>query len=169
MRRSNFAAVTIALLLASCGAAPDLPDNVPLAGNWSDTMALVSVSSDGAAMSEDDLPPDFPKPSTKNTCGEPKLRTNEEFREVLDADEILKNCAVGDIRRNGDRVAVSGSCKLPDNNGVAMEMWLDVNAVEAPESIIIDLKTNTIATAEDGEMASFEIKYRRELKRIGDC
>lgn len=168
MRRSNFAAVTIALLLASCGAAPDLPDNVPLAGNWSDTITLISVSSDGAAMSEDDLPPDYPKSGTKNTCGEPKLRNGEELRQAVDAD-FLKKCDLGAMRINGAYRSVSATCKLPSNGGAESEMTMDISAAEAADAVSIEMSGSANATAEDGEMASFEINYRRELMRIGDC
>jgi hypothetical protein len=168
MRGTKYAVLTLAALLASCGAAADLPDNVPLAGNWSDTMSLVSVATDGAAMSEDDLPPYFPKLGTKNICGEPKLRTNVELREAIDAD-FLKKCQLGDINISGSRRSLAASCKLPTNGVEASEMTIDLAAVESTDSITMELTINANATAADGEMQSMDITYRRELKRLGDC
>jgi hypothetical protein len=168
MHRSNFAVVAIALLLASCGAAPDVPDNVPLAGNWSETITLISASSDGAAMSEEDLPTDYPKTGTKNTCGEPKLRNGEELREAMDAD-FLKKCDLGAMRINGAYRYVSATCKSPSDRGIESEITFDLSAAEAPDAVTINMTGGANATAEDGEMATFEINYRRKLKRIGDC
>jgi hypothetical protein len=168
MHKSNFAVVPIALILASCGAAPDVLDNVPVAGNWSDTLRLVSLSSDGAAMSEEDLPSDYPKTGTQNKCEEPKLRNGEELREAVGAD-FLKKCDLGEMRISGANRHISATCKLPGKAGIESEMTMDISAVEGPEAVTINLTGSAIATAEDGEMASFEINYRRELKRIGDC
>ena len=154
--------------MASCGAALDLPDNVPLAGSWSDKVTVTSLSMGGEAMSEEDLPADFPKPSQKKICGEPKLRTREEIRDAADVD-ALKHCRLGDVYRNGNHISMSSTCNLPDNGSGEMEMTVDLAAVESADTVTLDLTMNANATAGDGEMQTMEVSYRRELTRLGDC
>ena len=168
MRALNLAVLAMGASLASCGAGVDDPDNLPQLGEWQETTSLMSASVDGAAIDPSQLPKGMPKLGTKSACGEPKIRTNEEFLEAVDA-KILKKCKLTPLTKTGAQTSISGTCASPKVNGMDTEMAVDLRAIETESSMTIDFSGDIYVFAADGGTSTMAVEYRTDFKRLGDC
>lgn len=158
----------LALALAACGPAPDVADNIPQVGKWSDSTKLLSVEVNGAVVDRADLGDQLPKDSGREFCGEPYVRTEAELRETLLTDK-LKGCTITSYQNDGSQHRVAGSCngivKGADDSNAAMSMSGRVTADELKGQ----LSVQAVVTGPDGEGESVNLEYERRMTRLGDC
>lgn len=168
MRALYLAVLAMGAGLASCGPGVDDPENLPQMGNWQETTSLVSASVDGAAIDPSKLPKGMPKLGSKSACGEPTVRTNEEFLKIVNA-KILKNCKLTPLTKTGTQASLSGSCVGPKVKGMDTEMAIDLRSIETENSMTIDFSGEIYVFAADGGTSTMAVEYQRDFKRLGDC
>ena len=161
-----------ALSLAACGPGPDQPDNIPLVGEWLDKSELVAVEVTGMPVDIEDLPniPAMKKINkSEKYCGEPSLRTKEDFQQQLDRSNALK-CKISEIE-DGERYAtVSGTCNAFGKSSISQEAYFSGKSSIAEEKITYEYEVETVITSDDtGEGESVTIYIERTMTRLGDC
>lgn len=173
MTKLRFLGLVSVAALASCGAPPDNPENIPLSGKWSDQGKLSSVKIGGTAVDPKSVPgigklTDKINQS-KEFCGEPRFVTKEEFQEKLDESNPA-DCEIQSVESNGKVTRAKGLCtgfKMPGVDGRAT---LSGQANMAPDKVTYDMSINVfVKDKATGEGEAISIDVRRTMTRLGDC
>jgi Protein of unknown function (DUF3617) len=175
-KQENFVRVILPLSalflsLVACGPAADIPENIPVMGKWRDETRLMSIQYNGAAMDRAKLP-GLPEDKAAEVCMEPKMRNEEEMRELLGQNPMLSSCAIGGVTRNGPRTSFSGSCaSIPIAQSAGMEgsASIKANAFEAPNKATLNFTIEAVVRQQDGNGAMIRMDAQRTLTRLGDC
>ena len=132
-------------------------------------MRLISARENGVAIDYYLLPDlDIPKSKTKEYCGEPKLRSNDEIKKTLD-NRIFDNCTFSGIKRYGPRFSLAAQCALPDIDLVNARGSLRLSGNETPERIDANFSIDIYVQSPGGGTEVITLEYKRELTRLGDC
>lgn len=159
--------------LASCGAPPDNPENVPLSGKWRDEGKLVSVTVGGTAIDQDEIP-NLDRLRAKVTksnefCGEPRFRSKEEFQDAMDETNPGK-CEIQSVEGDGELVHAKGVCNGLQLPGVDGKATLKGESRMAADKVVYDMTINVIVRDKlTGEGEAVSMKARRTMTRLGDC
>ena len=164
--------IVVILPLASCGMAPDSPDNIPLAGKWRDEGKFLSVTQSGMPVDSSSFPGIKElkaKMKTEEFCGEPYFRTKEEFQAQLDRNNPGQ-CMVDSVTANGARVSVKGTCKMEELDGVNGRTALRGEAMIGVNSVIYNMSVQVVLEdAQTGMGDTVKMDARRTFTRLGDC
>lgn len=162
------------LALPACGGvstASDDPDNIPLAGQWSDSRRILSVQFNGAATDRSKIP-GLPADAEAQSCQEPKMRSSEDLKSVMLQTGKLKDCNAPTVTRIGNRAVLRGMCngvEVPGIDPVGSSALFTGTAVESANHIRLDYQVDMTLREKSGNGAQFRIIGSREMKRLGDC
>jgi hypothetical protein len=156
------------LTLAACGPAPDVADNIPQVGKWSDRTQILSVEVNGGAVDQSEFADQLPKDRTKEFCGEPYVRTEDELRQTLLTDK-LKGCTITAYKNDGSRHQISGSCTDVVKGADDSSAMMSLAGYVTPTEIKGRLSVQAVVTGPDGDGESVSIEFERRLTRLGDC
>lgn len=154
--------------LVACGPAPDIADNIPKVGKWSDNMQLLSVDVNGAAVDRSDLGDSLPKDSSREFCGEPYVRTEAELRSTLLTDE-LRGCTISSYENDGSQHRISGSCEGMIAGADDSSAVMSFAGRSTENELKGRLSVQAFVTRPEGEGESVNIEYERRMTRLGDC
>jgi hypothetical protein len=168
MRHKFLIIAAVSTGLASCGPGVDEPTNIPLLGQWTDTQEVISISADGVAMDVDTIP--SLGGITKNEgpkCMEPKLRTNEEFRDALSGTK-LGQCDP-QLTTAGGNITVKGSCSAGIIGGGDIKASFTGSGTQSADEASLTLTIDVYQGSDSGETNYATVKMRKKMKRVGDC
>lgn len=173
MHISRYFAPLMLAPLAACGPGPDVADNIPAMGQWSDESKVVSVLVNGAAVSLDDIPElqDIKKLNRPMAqfCGEPYFRTKQEFEEELGRHGDAK-CSIESVDNEGSKVSAKGRCEVLGGTSINTIAGISATAFQRPDNISLKADINIVVRSnETGEGNAVQVVVRRKMKRLGDC
>lgn len=174
MRRLGFLGFAAAFALASCGASPDDPANVPLLGKWLDESKLMTVKIGGTAIDPSEIPGieglQAKVKKEQEFCGEPRFLTKEAFQERMEENNPAK-CTVERVETKGSRVLASGQCEAKElAGGFEGSASFKGESNMASDKVVYDMAINTaVRDPGTGEGELVTVEMRRTMTRLGDC
>jgi hypothetical protein len=169
--RHALSSLALLLPLAACGPGADIPDNIPMMGKWRDETRLMSIQYNGAAMDRTKMP-GIPEDKVVEICMEPKMRNEEEMRDLVGQNPMLSSCEIKGITHNGPHSSFSGSCSnipLAQSAGMESSATIKANGYEAPNKATLNFTIEAVVRQQDGNGALIRMDAQRTLTRLGDC
>ncbi len=155
-------------LLAAC--AQDVPENVPLHGQWELTLTVDSVTVNGMMFAGSDLPPGLllELEGTQNVCGEPLyIDRNWQARDI--ARRTRGQCELDDYSHDDSSARFGGTCRLETENVVYTPAISGTSRFgEATSRDVVKMR-GSVSAQGASRTDILEIIAVQEGKRVGDC
>ena len=158
--------IAVLPLLAGCG---DVPDNVPVYGQWELTRTLDSVTIDGVLLSPDQLPAEFrAMEGAESRCGEP-LYTDADWQAKDVSQRTGGQCELTDYTHDEARAELAGQCTLSEGGVSYRPKMRGRSTFDAATTRDVVTMEGSLKLPGDDSPHVLKVIAVQEGKRIGDC
>jgi hypothetical protein len=162
-------ALLAALLLSGCGPFVDDPSNPPLRGRWQRETKLTAFVVNDVWVDRDKMPLALPEDDSEiKSCMEPALKSSEDINREM-AKNTKIQCSFGEIKRDGNTLASTGTCAPSEKFGGTVSGTLEFNGYLKSDDADGKISATIFYKYPSGKTERVRFGVETRWKRLGDC